>query len=1038
MQSGNVFKKNLALLTSVAVVCLLCIAQPTWPDPGGSFARAGIERLNFTARPDLGYVVISQPEKTAISALEATLKEFGAEDIRPIKGLGRKGNYVVFCNRPANENINTIKNLRAKNHISFAAPLFSSNGEIVAIIPEIVVRLKDKSYADELRNLCRNMNLSIKKKMEFTELEYLIEVLGNDADAVTYAAEQLNRNPFIEWATPNKAFEPKLCGQVIPNDQYFPKLWHLNNTGQSGGTPNADINAPEAWEITTGNPNIIIAILDNGVDVNHPDLINNLVPGYDFYDDDPIPEPHGSSSLEHGTACAGLAAARGNNSIGVTGVAWNCKIMPICIASWGIFGLIPEADVATAFRWAAANGADVISNSWGYLSIIVWSAIVDVTEPGGIGREGKGCIVLAAAGNGARSPIICPAAYPEVIAVGATDHNDRRFSYSQYDSDEYGFELDLMAPSGSAGLSNPLVPLWTTCITGLGPIPYYDYTFYMSGTSGATPIAAGVAALILSVDPDLTNLEVLRFLTRSAVDLNEPGLDYYYGYGRVDARAALEMTLNPPSPFWFVDDNAPDDPGPGDPDVSDPCEDGSAEHPFDAIQEAIDAAFPAETIIVLPGTYMGQGNRDIDFKGKSIILSSQNGPQTCIIDCQNADRAFNLVSSLSSNAVLKGFTITNGNADLGGGIYIKFGNPKIINCIINGCSAEYGGGLYGPWVDFYEYDQYYCPTLIDCTFSNNSATLKGGGMYNSGRPTLTNCTFSGNSANRGGGIFNEPNSSPTLTNCNFVENTAQTDGGAIYNDTSTNFITKCIFSDNSAQTSGGAMFNNNNSNSILTNCIFGRNSAQYGGGIVNNKSTVELTNCTFNKNSANSGGGIYTGSSKVTMTNCILWADTPEEIVVFSGVAPRITYSDVQGGRTGVGNINTDPCFADADNGDYHLKSVAGRWNSNTQTWVTDGVTSLCIDAGNPLSDWTSELWPHGKRINMGAFGGTPQASMSNEKLGNIADLNVDDFVNYGDMDLLKDKWLNQEILLKEDLSRNGCVDFKDFCIFAENWLWEQ
>jgi hypothetical protein len=133
--------------------------------------------------------------------------------------------------------------------------------------------------------------------------------------------------------------------------------------------------------------------------------------------------------------------------------------------------------------------------------------------------------------------------------------------------------------------------------------------------------------------------------------LNEPGLDYYYGYGRVDARAALEMTLNPPSPFWFVDDNAPDDPGPGDPDVSDPCEDGSAEHPFDAIQEAIDAAFPAETIIVLPGTYMGQGNRDIDFKGKSIILSSQNGPQTCIIDCQNADRAFNLVSSLSSNAV---------------------------------------------------------------------------------------------------------------------------------------------------------------------------------------------------------------------------------------------------------------------------------------------------------------------------------------------------------------------------------------------------
>ncbi len=340
-----------------------------------------------------------------------------------------------------------------------------------------------------------------------------------------------------------------VAGQVIPNDlcgEYWPMQWHLHNTGQSGGTPDADINAPEAWEITTGDPNIVIAVLDTGVDLNHPDLISNLVPGYDFLDGDDSPEPVIGSHFQapHGTACAGLVAAQGNNGIGVVGVTWSCKIMPIRIA------LSPSAtaDVtATAIRWAASNGADVISCS-SVLSTdspTISSAITDVTGSGGIGRDGRGCIVVFSAENSG-ALITGFKGRSDVIAVGATDDHDRRLSFSNY-----GPGLDIVAPTGDA------VNLWvmTTDITGIAGYLTTDYTGF-SHTSGACPIVAGVAALVLSVEPELTNEEVLHFLTRSAKDLGNSGWDDYYGWGRVDARAALDMVLAKRSDLnndWKVD-----------------------------------------------------------------------------------------------------------------------------------------------------------------------------------------------------------------------------------------------------------------------------------------------------------------------------------------------------------------------------------------------------------------------------------------------------------------------------------------------------
>ena len=560
-------------------ITLLLVVLVLWPaqSPAKEYVlTVGNEQLRFVPQGEKGYVVKQSKPKAGISALARTLfLEEG--QVQPIGGLDRHGIWIVENDGPASRNDAVMAELIHNGAAEYATPLFSSNGETVAVIPEIVIRVHSGVDEKQIHFLCQSMALAVIKPMEFTTQEYLLQVLGPDADAVFTALENLNKVEWIEWAAPNTASQPKLFGKAIPgvhdsgeqlriasagqdanspgvfpNDEYFPRQWHLHNTGQSGGTPGADINAPEAWAITTGGPNIIIAVIDCGVDSNHPDLVNNLVSGYDFIENDDQPDPALDHWFNgHGTACAGLIAAQGNNGVGVSGVTWNCKLMPIRRGGRranGSYYHTTVADTATAFRWAAAHGADIFSDSWsGYSSPqpIIQSAIADVTMRGGLGRDGKGCVFLAAAGNNS-GPLAYPEKYPEVVAVGATDHNDIRCSYSNY-----GPELDITAPGGGEVLTDFLSLIWTTDIHGLPGISSYpenpcpdilDYTVF-NGTSAACPVAAGVAALILSVEPNLTGDEVRHFLERSAKDLGAPGRDDYYGWGRVDARAVLDMVL---------------------------------------------------------------------------------------------------------------------------------------------------------------------------------------------------------------------------------------------------------------------------------------------------------------------------------------------------------------------------------------------------------------------------------------------------------------------------------------------------------------
>ncbi len=206
---------------------------------------------------------------------------------------------------------------------------------------------------------------------------------------------------------------------------------------------------------------------------------------------------------------------------------------------------------------------------------------------------------------------------------------------------------------------------------------------------------------------------------------------------------------------YYVDDDAISDPGPGDPEISDPLEDGSMEHPFDSIQEAVDAIGDGGTIYVLDGTYNGTGNYNINFGGKGITLSSLNGPSNCIIDCEGLGRGFEFLSQETQETVVKGFTVTNGQADYGGGFYCIDSSPKIIDCIITGnAAANHGGGLYLNGSS---------PILADCTISNN--TPDGIWIENGNAQIVGTVNILSNDLVGEGGLEMEPAATLELHNC---------------------------------------------------------------------------------------------------------------------------------------------------------------------------------------------------------------------------------------------------------------------------------
>lgn len=362
------------------------------------------------------------------------------------------------------------------------------------------------------------------------------------------ALNVLAQHPEIEYAQPNHIFTinpastpPPLAAPLdLPNDSLFTQQWALQT-----------IRAPEAWNLTTGDPNILIAVIDTGTDFAHPDLqtglwinpgedlnhngkvdasdFNNVdddrngfvddLRGWDFTDAPSFPDGGDylnrdndpSDEQGHGTSVIGIIAATANNGLGIAGLAPGCRAMTLRAGTSQ--GLLEEDDVASAIVYAVMNNARVINMSFG--DVVVAPMLRDVMRF----AHARGVVLVASAGNSATDTPHYPSGFSETISVGATNRNDQLASFSNY-----GATIDVVAPG---------LEIWTTAMGGR----YNQF----AGTSASAPFVAALAGLLLSHAPDWSNEMVRAALTSSAADLGERGWDRFYGAGRIDAVTALRI-----------------------------------------------------------------------------------------------------------------------------------------------------------------------------------------------------------------------------------------------------------------------------------------------------------------------------------------------------------------------------------------------------------------------------------------------------------------------------------------------------------------
>jgi hypothetical protein len=472
----------------------------------------------------------------------------------------------------------------------------------------------------------------------------------------------------------------------------------------------------------------------------------------------------------------------------------------------------------------------------------------------------------------------------------------------------------------------------------------------------------------------------------------------------------------------YVDDNAVNDPGHGNPLISDPIEDGSLQHPLDAIQDALNAADVGIPIIVLNGIYKSTGNRDLNFNGKNLTLKSLSGAGSTIIDCEGTaeqpHRAFSFINSEIETSVVEGFTIQNGYSQIGGGIYCLNSSPSIKSCIIkNNTSTEDGGGIV-------------CSNaqIIMCEISQNISGNRGGGIFCSEASNpivIDSMIFHNFSSHFGGGIC-FINSDVYINRCRIENNVSVDWGGGADLSYCLGTLTNCRIIGNASQLGGGMT---SGKSVTIANTVIVNNTAEYAGGGLHcegGRTSRDIYNCTIVGNSAGFyGGGIHLWDESTTyLTNSILWnnaAPDGHEIALTypAGIASFIiSFNDIKGGQSdiyfdigwtltwGTGNINTTPLFISELMSDYHLQSL-----------------SLCIDAGDPVSDYSLEPLPNGCRIDMGAYGNTPEATKSPGDVDNDLDIDVDDLI------LIHEALGSTGFDPRLDIDADGVVTFSDLRI---------
>lgn len=576
------------IIITFSCVLLLFIVSATFgmqrqQNPGRYFYYAYDTRISLTPLADNAVIRLVETSDITTLLRESSLNP----DVYEIETL----DPLTFKIQSDARNITRLLNIMKDNPtVHTVQPVYTLNSGLeMGITDEICVEFKRGVSKRRQRRLHRSLAVSVKESKKYYDI--LSVAIHGDALAI---ANRYQESGLVKYAHPNFLSKVETLG-YIPNDEFFNKQFALHNTGQTlndghVGTVDADVDAPEAWNITKGSPNIVIAIIDEGVTLNHPDLDANIwqnfgeipdnnidddgngyvddVNGWDFLENDNDPSPIGNGA--HGTACAGIVAAEQDNNEGITGIAPYCRIMPLRIVPIFLGYLTPFGIFADAIDYAWENGADILSNSWGFpdtnpnLSPVIKEAIKRATT---LGRGGLGSVVCFAAGNTANHVNNEPGFVsfpsnvdvPGVVTIAASNRDDFQSNYSPTSA-----LIDISAPSHNAYYSQ--IPgesfeIWTTDIGwvlgyNIGKndphiseyLPdsgtnFLEYTGRFGGTSAACPLVAGIAGLVLSVKPSLTQLDVFDILTSTADKIGSynyvNGRSEETGYGRVNAAQAV-------------------------------------------------------------------------------------------------------------------------------------------------------------------------------------------------------------------------------------------------------------------------------------------------------------------------------------------------------------------------------------------------------------------------------------------------------------------------------------------------------------------
>jgi len=442
--------------------------------------------------------------------------------------------------------------LKKEDDIRFAGRVLqdAESGEVMLYTENFFVKFHDKVKEADCLALLKRFKLKVKNKLVFAVNAYFVQAEEGTGLEVFAIAEEILKEKIVEYCHPELVQERRF--KTPPHALQ----WHLGKTNIQGKVIDNHVNIEKAWKITKGK-NITIAVIDDGVEINHPEFSGRIVHPFDATDgsEDPRPKLEDDS---HGTPCAGMACAAGLKN-GASGTAPEANLMPIRLRSG--LGSMSES---IAFVWAADHGADVISCSWGPADGDWWkpddplhtrkTLLPDSTRLAlnyalKKGRNGLGCIILFAAGNGNEDVMndgYC--SFEGVIAVAACNDSGKRSVYSDFGkgiwvsfpSNDFEWD-DIQHPApASEGLR-------TTDRLGKPGYNEGDYTNSFGGTSGACPGMAGVVALILAANPMLSQKRVKQLIRYSCLRIDETGGKYdakkhsvYYGYGRIDAGKAVE------------------------------------------------------------------------------------------------------------------------------------------------------------------------------------------------------------------------------------------------------------------------------------------------------------------------------------------------------------------------------------------------------------------------------------------------------------------------------------------------------------------